>query len=214
MNTRTRAAARLVLPAATAMALAAGCASGGDGQAGGAEAGSTGRLIQATGPGGHQLRQVPASGAPTVRLRARPDPHGGWNLHLLTTGFQFTPQHVNQQVRPDEGHAHLYIDGEKHTRIYSPWFFLPASAVPAGRHTLTVTLNANDHTTWAVRGHAISAKAEVAAARGSGHGRNHEHGNEARTRGARRDSAAAGPVDTTVRVAVNGGQVSPPPHRV
>jgi hypothetical protein len=49
-----------------------------------------------------------------------------------------------------EGHAHLYIDGKKITRLYGEWYFIPS--LKPGTHTIRVTLNANTHEDYAVGG--------------------------------------------------------------
>jgi len=40
-----------------------------------------------------------------------------------------------------EGHAHLYLDGEKVARVYGRWFHIPEPG--PGAHSVRVTLNAN-----------------------------------------------------------------------
>lgn len=119
---------------------------------------------------GHRLREVPAAGAPAVELDAQPDPHGGWNLHLATERFTFTPpDQSGGQARAGQGHAHVYVDEEKFSRAYGEWFFLPAEAVGEGEHTVLVTLNAHDHTVWAAAGEPVTATATVTGT-GGGHG--------------------------------------------
>lgn len=161
MSPHPRHTAPLALAVAVSLALTAGCASGpGPQQQGPGAAGSTGTPIESSGQ--HQLRQVTAKNAPQVELTAAADAESGWNLHLATKRFRFTPEQVNQQVTPNAGHAHLYVDGEKLTRIYGPWFHLPPDMLPEGGHTLTVHLNANDHSAWAVNGTPVSDTTTVA----------------------------------------------------
>ncbi|KWX02837.1 hypothetical protein LI90_3884 [Carbonactinospora thermoautotrophica] len=109
----------------------------------------------------HAMHDVPADQAPTVALEARPDPLGGWNLRIRTTRFRWAPERANTEFRPGEGHAHLMVDGKKYTRLYGEWFFLPASAVPAGTHVIEVMLNGNDHSAYAVNGQPVRATATV-----------------------------------------------------
>ncbi|MBB4932222.1 hypothetical protein F4561_003042 [Lipingzhangella halophila] len=122
---------------------------------------SSGEVLSQTAPDGHNLREVPEDEAPSVELEAEPDAHNGWNVHLITDGFEFTPQKSGDEARGGQGHAHLYVDGEKYGRMYGPWFHLPAEAVADGEHTLRVTLNADDHTTWAVDGEPVQAEQDV-----------------------------------------------------
>ncbi|HEY9597498.1 MAG TPA: hypothetical protein V6D33_07495, partial [Cyanophyceae cyanobacterium] len=44
---------------------------------------------------------------------------------------------------PQEGHAHLYVNGKKLTRLYGSWYYL--SNLTPGSHKITVTLNTNRH---------------------------------------------------------------------
>lgn len=122
---------------------------------------SAGEVLEETAPDGHPLRELPAAEAPSLELTAEPDSHDGWNIHLSTERFEFTPQESGSPASGGQGHAHLYIDGKKHARLYGPWFHLPADAVPEERHTLLVTLNADDHTTWAADAEAVQAEAEL-----------------------------------------------------
>jgi hypothetical protein len=80
---------------------------------------------------------------------------GGWNLHIEAENWAFAPERVNETSLPTEGHAHLYVNGEKLTRLYGPWYYL--EGLPPGDHTLTVGLNANGHEALTVQGEPIEA---------------------------------------------------------
>ena len=127
------------------------------------------------------MREVPAEEAPSVELEVAEDPWGtGWTVQVVTEDFAFAPERLGE-LHPQEGHAHLYLDGEKIGRIYGPWYALPAADVPAGEHELTVTLNANDdHAVWAVDGEPIEASVTVEGAEvpegGQDHADGHDHG--------------------------------------
>ena len=98
-------------------------------------------------------------GAPTLDFRVAKDPASGWNLHVVTTGFRFAPESVDQPHRPGDGHAHVYVDGKKLARIYGPRFHL--GALPPGEVTLSVTLNANDHSALAIAGRPLKAEKTI-----------------------------------------------------
>ncbi|MFJ3912457.1 cupredoxin domain-containing protein [Streptomyces vinaceus] len=174
--------------------------------------GSAGTLLDAQDPTGHRLREVPAEGAPQVRLAARPDSEDGWNLQLTVKNFRFTPDSTGGAALPGAGHAHLELDGRKLARLYGPWFHLPAAQVPEGAHTLTVRLYADDHTAWAVAGKAVEGTLQLtatAAAPGQG---GHSH-----TPPPSPPSAPASPsevsADRTVTLTVRDGKVTPAPGR-
>ena len=84
-----------------------------------------------------------------VKLELTKDPMSGWNLFIETTNFKFTPENVNQPHQSGTGHAHLYINGQKYARVYSPYFYLPD--LVGGKNELRVTLNANGHENLALK---------------------------------------------------------------
>jgi hypothetical protein len=96
---------------------------------------------------------------PTVRLTVHKDPKAGWNLQVQVENFRFAPEHASTAHIPGEGHAHLFIDGKKITRLYGEWYHIPTLA--PGTHKITVTLNANSHEDLTINGKSISAAQEV-----------------------------------------------------
>jgi len=93
---------------------------------------------------GHKKVEIPAGKpVPQVDLFVYQDSMKGWNLELKLTNFKFVPETVNQSSNPYEGHAHLYINGEKITRIYSNWYYL--GNLKPGKNEITVSLNTNKH---------------------------------------------------------------------
>ncbi len=99
------------------------------------------------------------AGAPTLALGVTPDPASGWNLRIETSGFRFAPEHASGDHVPGEGHAHVYVNGEKLGRVYGPWTHL--SSLPPGPVTVAVTLNANDHRPLVVGDRPLSASVIV-----------------------------------------------------
>jgi hypothetical protein len=93
---------------------------------------------------------------PTLSFTLTPGAPDGWYLHIVTSHFTFTPQNINGAPVADEGHAHLYIDGAL-TVVLGPYFHIPAAMMPPGKHTITVSLNANDHSVFAYQGNTIQA---------------------------------------------------------
>uniref|UniRef100_B8HQR1 DUF4399 domain-containing protein n=1 Tax=Cyanothece sp. (strain PCC 7425 / ATCC 29141) TaxID=395961 RepID=B8HQR1_CYAP4 len=108
----------------------------------------------------HQLLEIPpGQPVPTVKLIVHPDAKQGWNLELQVTNFKFTPPQLQSKSNFSEGHAHLYLDGKKITRLYGSWYYL--ASLPPGQHQLKVTLNAHGHETLAYKGQPIQAIALV-----------------------------------------------------
>jgi len=91
---------------------------------------------------------------PTVDLAVTEDPQSGWNLHIMTTNFEFSPEQASLDHIKGQGHAHLYIDGTKITRLYGEWYHLPE--LTKGEHEIKVSLNANDHSAFTINGEEIA----------------------------------------------------------
>lgn len=68
--------------------------------------------------------------------------------------FRFAPERASTAHVAGEGHAHLFIDGKKITRLYGEWYHVPA--LTPGVHKITVTLNANSHEDLTVQGKVVS----------------------------------------------------------
>lgn len=93
--------------------------------------------------------------APTVELEVLSDSKSGWNINIKTSNFEFSPENVNSEHVLGEGHAHLYIDDIKITRVYSNWYHIPE--LSKGEHNIKVTLNSNDHRDYTVLGEPIQS---------------------------------------------------------
>ncbi|MGB0507432.1 MAG: hypothetical protein ACPGGK_14660 [Pikeienuella sp.] len=107
------------------------------------------------GSGGHaahgQMISLPDDGAaPTLTAELTADPMSGWNLHVMVENFEFAPKAASGPHVAGQGHAHVYIDGDKIGRLYGAWMHI--GSIPADAKQVTVSLNANDHGQLAVGG--------------------------------------------------------------
>ena len=50
---------------------------------------------------------------PSVDIKVIKDAKSGYNIQLVTKNFKFTPEKVNKENVMNEGHAHIYINGNK-----------------------------------------------------------------------------------------------------
>lgn len=108
----------------------------------------------------HRALEIPAGHAvPQLSLSVEPDAMRGWNLNAAVENFAFAPERVNQESSTTEGHAHLFINGEKITRLYGPWYYIPA--LPVGEHEIRVELNANGHEALQSKGETIAATVKL-----------------------------------------------------
>lgn len=91
--------------------------------------------------------------APTLSVVVHEDPKDGVNVELITENFTFAPQDASTEHVPGEGHAHIYVDGEKINRVYGNWYHL--GGLTPGEHEIRVELSTNDHGVYAVDGEVI-----------------------------------------------------------
>ncbi|MEP3442481.1 MAG: hypothetical protein ABJN72_13480 [Sulfitobacter sp.] len=98
---------------------------------------------------------------PAVNHLMFPDIMDGYNVQIITQNFTFTPAAINRAPKDNEGHAHIYVNDTKIARIYGNWYHLPAEMLASGDNKVRVTLNANDHSEWAVDGVPISSTVNI-----------------------------------------------------
>ncbi len=102
----------------------------------------------------HDILNLASDLAPELTMELLRDTVSGWNLHVETQNFRFAPEHSGQADVLGEGHAHVYVNGEKIARLYGNWMHI--SSLPE-KARIEVTLNSNDHKTLGVDGVPISA---------------------------------------------------------
>lgn len=116
------------------------------------------------GAAGHEMMhdtplEVAPAEAPALSIEVTKDPMTGYNLNVMTERFTFAPESASLGHIAGEGHAHVYVNGEKLARLYGSWMHL--DALPEGLNTIEVTLNTNDHRPLAIDGVPIVAKTTV-----------------------------------------------------
>ena len=121
---------------------------------------------------GSQAHHEPMGSEKDVGLKvgAVAEDEGGVNLYLLTRGWTWSPENVNNSHVPGEGHAHIYVDGEKVGRTYGPYHYL--SGLEHGERHIRVTLNSNDHSALTYEGQPVEASTMVTVSR---HDHDHSH---------------------------------------
>lgn len=104
--------------------------------------------------------EMSGAAAPYVDLQLFPLSDGSVNVRVQTLNFDFAPQKVDMDPEAGEGHAHLYVDGEKIARLYGEWYHL--DSLPTDAEMVSVTLYANNHQPLAVDGKEVSAMVMLA----------------------------------------------------
>lgn len=102
-----------------------------------------------------QPLELAVADAPTVEIKLHADPMAGWNLEVMTDKFAFSPQNASLENVAGEGHAHVYVNGMKHGRLYATWTHL--AVLPKGEVEVSVSLNSNDHRPLFVGGKPVAA---------------------------------------------------------
>ena len=121
---------------------------------------------------GHHDATIEAASAMSVAVETSADSVSGLNVHIIAEGFTFAPENVNGAHIDGEGHAHIYVDGEKTTRVYTPWHYL--GEIEPGEHEIRITLNANSHEEYTYDGNKVEAVTTVKVPEPHGH----HHGDE------------------------------------
>ena len=119
------------------------------------------------GNGDPHAATVEAASPMSVAVETSVDSVSGLNVHIITEGFTFAPENVNSAHVEGEGYAHIYVDGEKITRIYTPWHYL--GDLEPGEHEIKVTLNANSHEEYTFDGSKVEAATVVSVPEPHGH---------------------------------------------
>ena len=107
----------------------------------------------------HPRYEIPAGRpVPSVMIHASEDKNGGWNVHLMTENFTFTPENSGQDDVAGEGHAHLFLNGKKVARVYGNWFHI---TLPKGKNKLKANLTTNSHKDYYSNGQAVEHEVEL-----------------------------------------------------
>lgn len=107
----------------------------------------------------HHESSLEVSAETTVALDVQPDTVSGWNVRIDTSNFTFAPEHAGSTHVEGEGHAHLYVDGQKVARVYGNWYHL--ESLSPGTHEIKVTLNANSHEVLSYQGQPLESVVEI-----------------------------------------------------
>lgn len=93
---------------------------------------------------------------PLIEARLLEDSMDGYNVLLMVENFSIIPplsgaQEVvmnDQGERVLQGHLHLYINGKKVRRVYSPAIHIPQNLLSEGVNSITVSLNSHAHSAY------------------------------------------------------------------
>ena len=123
----------------------------------------------------HALLEVNSSlPVPEISINVEEDKKSGYNLFLTTQNFTFNPDNASSEHVDGEGHAHLYINGKKITRLYSKAYYL--GDFEKGSYKIVVELSSNDHSVLSKNGNPIQASFELVVGEHDDHDDHDEEG--------------------------------------
>lgn len=96
--------------------------------------------------------------APAMTLNVVPSGNG-WQVAVAAKDFHFTEPVDGIGHVPGYGHGHLYLNGVKLQRMYTPGAVI--GALPPGEHQVEVTLNTNDHRAYVVGDTPVTATVQI-----------------------------------------------------
>lgn len=109
---------------------------------------------------GHTMMLEPAAGEPIPTVSLTVTPSGpGWTAQIQTENFTFSEDLADGDHVPGTGHGHIYAGSVKLGRVFDTTYTI--GALPKGEHTIRVTLNTNDHRTYAAVGQPVEATATI-----------------------------------------------------
>ena len=79
----------------------------------------------------------------SVSITAEVDAQGSVDVAIAAEGMRFAPELVDQAHTAGAGHAHIYVDGVKLSRVFESSYHI--ESLPPGDHEIRVSLNTNDH---------------------------------------------------------------------
>ena len=84
---------------------------------------------------------------------------GGVRVEAEAEGWRWAPEQVNGANSDGAGHAHIYANGVKLSRMYGPNYFI--QSLPPGSYEIKVALNSNDHSELTWEGNLLEASTTV-----------------------------------------------------
>jgi len=120
----------------------------------------------------HKPISIPeGAAAPKINIAIFQDKKDGFNLHISVADFELEPPEFEStfitspaqstMARTEklivDGHAHLYVNGKKISRVYGNYVHLPSGLFNPGINMIMVSLNAHSHDVWTLNNNQIMA---------------------------------------------------------
>jgi hypothetical protein len=113
----------------------------------------------------HDHKPIPlpeGAKTPQINIAIFQDEKDGFNLHISLANFELEPPEFESALITNppksvkamdgnfvvDGHAHLYVNGKKISRVYGQYVHLPSTLFNPGINMIMVSLNAHSHDVW------------------------------------------------------------------
>lgn len=83
----------------------------------------------------------------------------GYNIYVKLKNWTFTPENLGKPYKQNQGHIHVYVDGQKAGRMYCNWYYI--GKLSKGKHKIALTINGDDHTAFTIDNKMIGVEKEI-----------------------------------------------------
>ena len=108
---------------------------------------------------GHKVEAI--APYPSINLEIVKDSISGYNLFINIENFIIDPSNIGKDNQNNTGYLNLFVNDIKIGRVYSNWFHIPERFFNLKENYIKVTLNANLHDTYTIKGEPISAELKI-----------------------------------------------------
>lgn len=100
---------------------------------------------------------------PQIEISLIQDTMSGFNLHIELKNYRIeSPIHKDKPINNIiNGHAHLFVNGKKVTRLYGLDTYISGDLLNEGVNSIAVTLNSHEHDTWTYKGRPITSSVTI-----------------------------------------------------
>ena len=116
----------------------------------------------------HASMEVPDSmKIPAADFKIHEDKKSGWNIEIFYENITISPEKASSPHVDGQGHAHIYVNGEKINRVYGNWYHL--GNLEPGTNEIKITLSSNNHSEFRVGGKPVGAAKKITVDLTKGH---------------------------------------------
>lgn len=106
----------------------------------------------------HKSVDIGDKPVPKIQLHVARDPVDGVNVHVDIANYYLnSPLTIVTTSTPTflQGHAHVFVNGEKRQRLYGEALHIPQQWLKEGVNQIAISLNSHNHENWIADGQPI-----------------------------------------------------------